>query len=113
MSRSISHGSWPRTHSPSPRLILCDMGASMIALATEGDESASPTPVMFASVWTLTTSVSWLPSQRSLTLGRRRWMASTLVIFMGWRLQLQQCFSQFDAVTHIHVKNNDRCPAAL
>src|SRR5262249_6573028 len=31
----------------------------------------------------LTISVSWLPSQRSLTLGSRRWMGSTRVIFMG------------------------------
>ena len=45
---------------------------SMIALATSDDESASPTPTRPASVWTLTTSVSWLPSQRSLTTGRRK-----------------------------------------
>src|ERR1051325_9757473 len=82
MSRSISNGSWPRTHSASPREILCEIGASMIAFATDGDESTSPTPTMPASVCTLTTSVSWLPSQRSLTTGRRRWMASTWVIFM-------------------------------
>ena len=36
MSRSISNGSWPRTHSARPRQILCDSGASMIALATSG-----------------------------------------------------------------------------
>src|SRR5438132_6429416 len=85
MSRSISNGSCPTTHSASPRQILCDSGASTIALATSDDESTSPTPTMPASVWTLTTSVSWLPSQRSLTSGRRSGMASTLVIFMSRR----------------------------
>src|SRR5436309_1317525 len=54
----------------------------MMALATSAEESTSPTPTSSASVWTLTTSVSWLPSQRSLTSGRRRWMASTRVILM-------------------------------
>src|SRR6184192_515097 len=61
----------------------------MIALATSDDESTSPTPTRPASVWTLTTRVSWLPSQRSLTSGRRRWMASTFVIFMaGWWVEV-------------------------
>src|SRR3954447_11401420 len=55
----------------------------MIALATWEDESTSPTPLMPWSVWTRTTSVSWLPSHRSLTLVRRRWMASTRLIFMA------------------------------
>src|SRR5438067_2211725 len=81
MSRSMANGSWPTTHSASPRQILCDSGASMIALATSDDESTSPTPTMPASVCTLTTSVSWLPSQRSLTSGSRRWIGSTRVIF--------------------------------
>src|SRR4051794_23910668 len=81
--RSISNGLSPTTQAARPRQILCDSGASIIALATCDDESTSPTPTKPASVWTLTTSVSWLPSQRSLTSGRRRWMASTRVIFMG------------------------------
>src|SRR5262245_28262769 len=84
MSRSISSGSWPRTHSARPRQILCERGASMIALATSADESTSPTPQMPASVCTLTTRVSWLPSQRSFTWGKRRWIASMLVIFIGY-----------------------------
>ena len=82
MSRSISNGSCPMTHSARPRQILCDSGASIMALATSEEESTSPTPTIPASVWTLTTSVSWLPSQRSLTLGKRRWIGSTRVIFM-------------------------------
>src|SRR5437016_11402609 len=55
----------------------------MIAFATSAEESTSPMPTRPASVWTLTTRVSWLPSQRSLTLGRRRWIGSTRVIFMA------------------------------
>src|SRR6266567_6490751 len=82
MSFSISKGSSPRTHWASPRQILCESGASMMAFATSDDESTSPTPTMPASVWTLTTRVSWLPSQRSLTSGRRRWIGSTRVIFI-------------------------------
>src|SRR5579885_3666564 len=63
----------------------------MIALATADDESASPTPTRPASVCSLTISVSWLPSQRSLTSGRRRWMGSTRVIFtVSSLLQLAQ-----------------------
>src|SRR3954454_22824948 len=57
----------------------------MMALATRADESASPMPTSPASVWTLTASVSWLPSQRSLMSGRRSGMASTRVIFMVMR----------------------------
>src|SRR5579871_6094782 len=53
----------------------------MMALATSEDVSASPTPTRPASVCRRTTSVSWLPSQRSVTSGRRRWMGSTRVIF--------------------------------
>src|SRR5947208_3546941 len=55
----------------------------MIARATSDDESTSPMPTRPASVWTLTTRVSWLPSQRSLTSGRRRWIGSTRVIFIA------------------------------
>src|SRR5262249_50138035 len=88
--RSISNGSWPSTHSASPRQILCDSGASMTALATSDEESTSPTPTRPASVWTLTTRVSWLPSQRSLTSGRRRWIGSTRVIFMAGSILRQQ-----------------------
>src|SRR5262249_16211379 len=80
--RSISNGSSPTTHSARPRQILCDKGASMIAFATSADESTSPTPTRPASVWTLTTSVSWLPSPRSVTSGRRRGRVSGGVIFM-------------------------------
>src|SRR5205085_2180939 len=82
LTTSISKGSWPTTHSAKPRQILCESGASMIALATAAEESTSPTPIMPASVCTLTTSVSWLPSQRSLISGSRRWIASTRVIFI-------------------------------
>src|SRR5262245_7745382 len=68
----------------------------MIALATSDEESTSPMPVMPASVWTRTTSVSWLPSQRSLTVGRRRWIGSTRVIFMQEVYESQQrCGRQF------------------
>src|ERR1043165_830157 len=77
-------------HSARPRAILCEVGASTMALATAGEESTSPIPVMPASVWTFTKSVSWLPSARSLTSGRRRWMASTCVIFMVARCVLFQ-----------------------
>src|SRR5262249_32218120 len=82
MSQSISNGSSPTTHSARPRQILCDSGASMMARATSAEESTSPRPTRPASVWTLTTSVSWLPSQRSLTSGRRKGIGSTCVIFM-------------------------------
>src|SRR5436305_7228367 len=89
-SRSISNGSFPSTQAASPRQILCDSGASMIAWATAGEESTSPTPLTPASVWTLTTSVSWLPSARSLTSGRRRWIGSTRVIFMAGSILHQE-----------------------
>src|SRR5207302_8974853 len=40
------------------------------------------TTLFRSSVWTLTSNVSWLPSQRSLMSGRRRWIGSTPMIFM-------------------------------
>jgi len=52
----------------------------MIAFATAGDESTSPIPVIPSSVWTRTTSVSCVPSQRSSISGKRSQIASTSVI---------------------------------
>src|SRR5258706_2505765 len=54
----------------------------MIALATDGKESTSPRPTSPSSVWTRTTSPSWLPSPIDVSiapLGRSN-IASTLVI---------------------------------
>src|SRR6516165_9978634 len=60
-----------------------ERGASMIALQTYDWLVTSPMPVRPRSVWILTTRTSWVPSAISATSGRRRWIASTSVIFMG------------------------------
>src|SRR3954471_12263428 len=56
-----------------------------MALQTYDWLVTSPSPTRPASVWIFTTSTSWVPSAISATSGRRRWMASTSVIFMGGR----------------------------
>jgi len=64
-------GSCPTTHSARPRQILCDSGASMMALAAcDGRIDLADAENARVAV-DLTTSVSWLPSQRSVTSGRR------------------------------------------
>src|SRR5262245_18744239 len=113
MSRSISKGSCPKTHSAKPQQILCDRGASMMALATREDESTSPIPQMPASVCTLTTSVSWLPSQRSLTSGKRRWMASMLVIFMVEYLTEFSLRHGFEQAFEWFLADGDQAAAGL
>ena len=52
----MSSGSSPTSSAASPDAILCDAGASITALATEGEESISPMPTMPSSVWTRTIS---------------------------------------------------------
>src|SRR5690606_41780569 len=59
------------------------MGASMIALVTYGQPSTSPQPVMPASVEMRTISASCELSVRAWISGRRRYKASTSVIFIG------------------------------
>jgi hypothetical protein len=66
-------GSSPMRRERSPVAMEWDGGASKTALQTRGNESTSPTPVMPASVWTRTTRVSWVPSERAAsTYGKRR-----------------------------------------
>ena len=57
-------------------------GASMIALTTSGDESASPMPSRPVSVRMRTRTESWLLAVFALTFGMRRIWQTTSVIFM-------------------------------
>src|SRR6185437_7051463 len=78
---STCRGSTPIKTSPSPLDHPCEVGASMIAFTMLGGASTSPTPTIPSSVWTLTTRSSCDPSMAaSATLGRRRGIASILVI---------------------------------
>ena len=59
-----------------PMALLCEGGASTIALMIEGSESTSPTPVIPSSVSMRISSASWLPSARvASTVGWRKIMA--------------------------------------
>src|SRR5437588_3582328 len=82
-SRSVCRGFSPMSMPASPCDRAHDTGASTSALTTSGEASASPRPVIPASVCTRTITSSWMPSalvpSRS---GRRRGIASTRVIFM-------------------------------
>ena len=59
-SRSVSSGFSPTRISRRPQAMLWLNGASMIALTTSGDESASPMPSKPVSVRTRTSTASWL-----------------------------------------------------
>ena len=69
---SVSNGSSPSTISRSPQAVVWEKGPSMAPLTARGAESTSPSPVMPASVCTLTSRASCPLSQSSFTLGIRR-----------------------------------------
>ena len=81
-SRSFSSGFSPTSISRSPQAMLWLNGASMIALTTSGDESASPIPSRPVSVRTRTSTASWLLAVLAWTFGMRRIWQTTWVIFM-------------------------------
>ena len=81
-SRSCSSGFSPTRICRSPQAMLWLNGASMIALTTSGDESASPTPSSPVSVRTRTSTESWLLAVFAWMFGMRRIWQTTSVIFM-------------------------------
>src|SRR5207245_6777277 len=99
----------------SPEAILCEGGASMIALATDGSESTSPRPTSPSSVWTRTTSPSWLPSPIDVSiapLGRSN-IASTLVIRIALHRSVGWLAIILVEVLPAGIAGRDRAGAAL
>src|SRR5256714_10439311 len=79
-----SKGSCPRRMERRPRAMAWLGGASMMALATVGEESTSPRPTRPSSVCRRMIRASCVPSARvSSASGSRRGIASTSVIFIG------------------------------
>jgi hypothetical protein len=68
----MSRGSSPIRTSRSPTMTECERGASTIALATAGELSASPMPVMPSSVETRTMAASCVPLASCAIDGMRR-----------------------------------------
>src|SRR5207249_208886 len=82
-SRSVSSGSSPKSISRKPQAMLWLKGASMTALTTSGEASASPIPSRPLSVSTRTRTTSWLLAVFFSTEGTRRIWQMIRSIFIG------------------------------
>jgi hypothetical protein len=71
-NRSVSSGFSPIKSSRSPQAMLWLKGASMIALTTSGDESASPIPSVPSSARTRTRTASWQLAVLAATFPTRK-----------------------------------------
>jgi hypothetical protein len=79
-SRSVSSGFSPTTIFRNPQATLWLNGASMIALTTSGDASASPIPSKPVSVRTRTSTESWLLAVlASMCSIRKTWQITSLI----------------------------------
>src|SRR5947208_10610856 len=82
-SRSVSSGFSPIKISRRPQAMLWLNGASIMALMTSGDASASPMPSNPSSVRTRTSATSWQLAVFCWTDSTRRIWQMTWSIFMG------------------------------
>ena len=88
-SRSVSSGFSPIKSSRKPQAILWLNGASMIALMTSGEASASPMPSSPSSVRTRTSATSWQLAVFCWTDSTRRIWQMTWMIFTGsWDVRI-------------------------